>query len=124
MKSAPCPTPAQRAVLELLADGAVLTVRQIHEYLKLDCGKRALERLLVRLEAHGWVRRLAIYPERGRASEQGWLLCPAEASPNNLPDPKVDDVIQDAGGVRWELDRVSVAPIGSAYDCQSTQEVP
>jgi hypothetical protein len=89
MKSSPCPTPAQRAVLELLADGAVLTVRQIHEYLKLDCGKRALERLLVRLEAHGWVRRLAIYPERGRASEHGWLLCSTGARAIDLAPNQV-----------------------------------
>jgi hypothetical protein len=89
MKSSPCPTPAQRAVLELLADGAVLTVCQIHECLNLACGKRALERLLVRLEAHGWVRRLAIYPERGRASEQGWILCPAGARAVDLPPAQV-----------------------------------
>jgi len=74
------PTPQQRAVLELISEFEALRTAQIHEYLPENTKIRALQALLARIQAKGWIEGAPLYPAHGKASEYYWLLSPAGAA--------------------------------------------
>jgi hypothetical protein len=49
-----------------------------------------------------------------------WLLCPSKAG---TPVAKVDDVIQDGTGARWQVDLVRICPLGSTWHLDTTLEL-
>ena len=81
------PTARQRAVLAALAAGAGPTTRALWAALGAGTGKRALERLLGRLQARGWVTRQPLRPYAGAASPQAWALTAAGAALIGAPRP-------------------------------------
>jgi hypothetical protein len=102
------PTPAQRAILELLTEFAYLTTAQIWEYLPTATNEQARRNRLARLQRQGWIAAAPLHPEQGAASPRYWTLTPAGAEA--LGVPYTSPTISHAPTIRRSLDRAATDP--------------